>query len=1024
MLRWVLHAHWQPGEANGILFWAETNEVQKHTRSGRSRTPTHPGCLDPAELRARLGSGTPLEDARIDHVLLSLPSSRNRPYPSPQLNPELPPAPPHLSNWQVNGLWLPARKAFTVLVSLPEENPAPGCLLGSDTRYWRHVSNLVLEVLAAQKVLPTLQPVNPNRNLYHARWKPILDGPQDGPRLAKLTAAMPSICRAESTARAETPPPAPRSLLDSYLNSMCDALARSWGNTRSQRLLSEGTTPLERWLWALFQEDPTVTHVSAAQMNQLFNTLQTWMRYLHAAGDENTRVALQLEPPAESDGEWKLHFLLQAREDPSLLVRAEEIWNESENLKQLSQRFQAPQERLLGGLGYAARLYPPLRQSLQARCPTHLSLDTTTAYAFLRQTAPLLEQAGFGLITPPWWNQRNARLGLRLHLKPSQAMTPTGKLELSTLIAYEWQLSLGETRLTRQEFEALAALKTPLVQIRGQWVQLDIEQVEAALRFWEKQRQKGEMNLLEAARLALDSQNEQGGLPLDDVSAEGWVADWLERLSQPERLQELPQPPGLNGQLRPYQRYGFSWLAFLRRWNMGACLADDMGLGKTIQALALLVHEQQSLGQLPGPTLLVCPTSVVTNWQREAARFAPSLRLMLHQGANRLRNSEFAAAAQHADLVLTSYPLLRLDADLLQSIAWYGVILDEAQNIKNPTAKQTQAARKLNASFRFALTGTPVENRLAELWSLMNFLNPGYLGNQASFRREFGLPIERFGDPQATERLRKMVSPFILRRVKTDPRVIQDLPEKIEVKEFCTLSEEQATLYQAVVKTTMDQIANSEGMERRGMVLTLLMQLKQICNHPAQYLHESETVPLNGRSGKLNRLIEMLEELLATGERALIFTQFAEMGHLLARHLPNALGSSVLYLHGGTPPHLRDEMVRRFQEDVNGPPLFILSLKAGGLGLNLTRASHVFHFDRWWNPAVEDQATDRAFRIGQQRNVEVHKFIVAGTLEEKIDELIESKKGLAQSIIGSGEQWLTELSTDELRDLVQLRSTP
>jgi SNF2 family DNA or RNA helicase len=636
----------------------------------------------------------------------------------------------------------------------------------------------------------------------------------------------------------------------------------------------------------------------------------------------------------------------------------------------------------------------------------------------------LLEQAGFGLITPPWWNQRNARLGLRLHLKPSQPINPSGKLELSTLIAYEWELSLGQTRLTRQEFEALAALKIPLVQVRGQWVQLDVEQIEAALHFWEKQRQKGEMALLEAARIALDGQNEQSGLPLDDVSAEGWVADWLERLSQPERMQELPPPPGLRGQLRPYQRYGFSWLAFLRRWNMGACLADDMGLGKTIQALALLVHEQQSLGQLPGPTLLVCPTSVVTNWQREAARFAPTLRLMIHQGTNRLHNHEFAAAAQQADLVLTSYPLLRLDADTLQSVSWYGVILDEAQNIKNPSAKQTMAARKLNASFRLALTGTPVENRLTELWSLMNFLNPGYLGNQANFRRDFSLPIERFGDPQATERLRKIVSPFILRRVKTDPRVIQDLPEKIEVKEFCTLSEEQATLYQAVVKSTMEKIAESEGMERRGMVLSLLLQLKQICNHPAQYLHESKIVTLNGRSGKLNRLIEMLEELLAAGERALIFTQFAEMGHLLARHLPNALGSNVLYLHGGTPSHMRDEMVRRFQEEEKGPSLFILSLKAGGLGLNLTRASHVFHFDRWWNPAVEDQATDRAFRIGQNRNVEVHKFIVVGTLEEKIDELIESKKSLAQSIIGSGEQWLTELSTEELRDLVQLRQHP
>ncbi len=450
-----------------------------------------------------------------------------------------------------------------------------------------------------------------------------------------------------------------------------------------------------------------------------------------------------------------------------------------------------------------------------------------------------------------------------------------------------------------------------------------------------------------------------------------------------------------------------------------------MGLGKTIQALALLLHEKESLGSLPAPVLLVCPTSVVTNWQREARRFAPGLNVMIHQGPDRLKNSSFGEAVRKADLVVTSYALLRMDAETIQAVNWYGVILDEAQNIKNPAAKQTQAARKLNAGFRLALTGTPVENRLTELWSIMHFLNPGYLGTQTNFRREFVLPIERCGDPDSTDRLRKMVSPFILRRLKSDPNVIQDLPDKIEMKEYCNLSEEQATLYEAVVQDTMRKIAESDGIERRGKVLTLLLQLKQICNHPAQYLHEGETAiqteVINGRSGKLNRLLEMLEEVLESGDRALIFTQFTQMGDILSAALPHVMGVPVLYLHGGTPALMRDQMVRRFQEDERGPQLFILSLKAGGLGLNLTRASHVFHFDRWWNPAVEDQATDRTYRIGQRQNVTVHKFITVGTLEEKIDELIESKKGLAEAVIGSGEQWLTELSTDELREMVALR---
>jgi SNF2 family DNA or RNA helicase len=421
---------------------------------------------------------------------------------------------------------------------------------------------------------------------------------------------------------------------------------------------------------------------------------------------------------------------------------------------------------------------------------------------------------------------------------------------------------------------------------------------------------------------------------------------------------------------------------------------------------------------------------VVTNWEREIGRFAPGLRTYVHRGADRLKGGAFRDAVQGVDVVLTSYPLVRLDSESLQSIQWLAVILDEAQNIKNPSTKQTQAVRKMQAEFRIALTGTPVENRLSELWSIMHFLNPGYLGRREQFRGDFALPIERYQDEDALKRLKQLVNPFILRRVKTDPRVISDLPQKVETKVYCNLTEEQATLYEAVVQDSLRKIEEQEeGIERRGLVLSMLMQLKQICNHPVQYLHQSgkdgsepsALTGMAGRSGKLERLTELLEEILAEGDRALIFTQFAEMGQMLANHLPQAAGASTQFLHGGTPAKVRDQMVRRFQEDEHAPSIFILSLKAGGTGLNLTRASHVFHFDRWWNPAVEDQATDRAFRIGQKRNVQVHKFVTTGTLEEMIDDMIESKKGLAQAVLGSGEQWLTELSTDELRNLVALR---
>ena len=425
------------------------------------------------------------------------------------------------------------------------------------------------------------------------------------------------------------------------------------------------------------------------------------------------------------------------------------------------------------------------------------------------------------------------------------------------------------------------------------------------------------------------------------------------------------------------------------------------------------------------PVLLIAPTSVVTNWEREIGTFAPGLQTYVHRGSDRLKGEGLREVVKNKDVVLTSYPVARLDAETIQSIKWLAVILDEAQNIKNPEAKQTQAIRKIEAEFRIALTGTPVENRLSELWSIMHFLNPGYLGARKAFRENFAMPIERYHDEDAIKQLKQLTTPFILRRVKTDPRVISDLPEKVETKVYCALTEEQATLYEAVVQDVMQKIEEQDGMKRRGLVLSMMMQLKQICNHPVQYLHQSSKdsadVSLDDRSGKLERLGELLEEVLAEGDRALLFTQFAEMGEMLASYLPGAFGAATQFLHGGTSAKARDQMVKRFQEDEHAPPIFILSLKAGGTGLNLTRANHVFHFDRWWNPAVEDQATDRAFRIGQKRNVQVHKFVTTGTLEEMIDDMIESKKGLAQAVVGSGEGWLTEMSTDELRKAVSLR---
>jgi SNF2 family DNA or RNA helicase len=408
----------------------------------------------------------------------------------------------------------------------------------------------------------------------------------------------------------------------------------------------------------------------------------------------------------------------------------------------------------------------------------------------------------------------------------------------------------------------------------------------------------------------------------------------------------------------------------------------------------------------------------VNNWQKEAGRFTPELPVMVHHGSDRMTGGSFHKAAKNRAIVISSYGLLRRDIKYLQRVNWRAVILDEAQRIKNPETKQARAARSLQAEYRLALTGTPVENNVGDLWSIMEFLNPGFLGTQSEFKRNFFIPIQARRDRQTSERLKNITGPFILRRLKTDKSIISDLPEKQEMKVFCGLTKEQASLYAAVLKQAEQAMDSSEGIQRKGAILGTLSKLKQVCNHPAQLLGDNSSIP--DRSGKLARLTEMLDEIITTGDRAIIFSQFTEMANMMKHHLQEIFGQEVLFLHGGLTKRKRDRMIERFQHD-NGPATFILSLKAGGTGLNLTRANHVFHFDRWWNPAVENQATDRAFRIGQKQNVQVHKFICAGTMEDRIDEMIERKQEIARNIVGTGEGWLTKLSNQELKNVFALR---
>ncbi len=1020
----VLHGTWKPAatviDRGDFFLWGESSSISPVKRRGRTsniKQRNHPFQAAEKDLKSVmefLDSGMSSiigKKTHPDNMLLLLPSYSKSPQASPDLlrddSEESTEETASLSQWKVDGLCIQPDDAVLSLSSLSGAWTENDTAVGTDLRFWSKVSKFAMELLSKQHFMPGIV-ISDNRAF--ARWQYVLNDENDRMRFSMLARSMPPVCRALVQNRV---PNTQEAFLSDFLNSAVDCCIRNWipiSEITSKKSISEA------WLQSLATGEPIKAHASG--IKNLSLGILSWTAPIHEIEKSEFHTCFRLETPEDMDSNiWNLRYFLQASDDPSLLVPAEKVWREAKDALQfLNRKFDHPQEKLLADLGKACRLYPPIEDSLHSARPDSAQLTTQQAYTFLKEAVPLLTESGFSVLIPPWWNKgAGPKLGVKLNMKQKRdPKTSSGMFGFDSIIKYDWQLAIGDEQISEEEFENLVNLKEPLVRIRGQWVEVKKDDIEAAIKFFESRNSK-EMKLGEVLRLSL-GYSEDTGIPITGFAASGWLSELFDRLSGSVGIQELPQPDDFAGELRPYQTKGFSWLAFIRQYGLGACLADDMGLGKTIQMLALLLKDKEK--SIDKPTLLICPTSVVGNWQREAKRFAPSLSVLVHHGINRKKKKEFLSDIAKYDIVMSTYALAHRDEEILKEVEWNGVVLDEAQNIKNQFTKQSQAVRKFRSNYRVALTGTPVENRLSELWSIMEFLNPGYLGSAEGFRKRFSLPIERYNDKEAGIKLRSIVSPFILRRLKTDPAIIKDLPDKIEMKAHCNLTKEQATLYEAVVKDVLSKIEKSEGIERKGMVLSALVRLKQVCNHPALFLGDGSS--LQGRSGKLNRIIELLEEVLAEGDAALVFTQFAEMGAMLKVHFQKIFGQEVLFLHGGIPQKQRDKMVMRFSEK-NGPRIFILSLKAGGVGLNLTRASHVFHFDRWWNPAVENQATDRAFRIGQMKNVQVHKFLCDGTLEERIDEMIEDKKALAENIIGTGEGWVTEMTTEQLRELFALR---
>jgi len=967
----------------------------------------------------------------------------------------------YLYPWQVEGFCLNPQAAFVLLQSLPLNSTEPDSFVGSDLRFWSHIARWSLDLLARCKFLPGLEKQSDGSAI--AKWQPLLDSSTDILRLATFVKQMPTACRTyqkkeegrrkKEEGRGEKEeessplplavdlPAGAEELVLGFLSSIVDSQVRSAG---SSTLEIKTVSPVRDWLQAL-QQESGIVQVETAALENLATKLSAWTAPLQNQLSQQSqfRTCFQLIPPAPGKANWSLNYCLQAADDTEFLVDATTIWNNSvERLAYAGRTIELPQETLLSGLGLASKLYPLIEPSLQAQRPQSCQLNPLQAYEFIKSVAWRFADSGLGVVLPPSLTKTDgwaSRLGLSIQAETTPPNPPLvrggagetnpplvrggkGGLGLQSLLNFKWELTIGGQRLSKAEFDRLIALNSPLVEINGEWVELRAPDVKAAQTFFASRKEQMTLSLEDALRLASGDTQMIEKLPVVNFEATGQLQELLNTLSDNQAVSAIATPASFRGQLRPYQAVGVGWLAFLERWGLGACLADDMGLGKTLQLIAFLLHLQENEA-LENPTLVVCPTSVLGNWEREVKKFGPTLKVLVHHGDKRAKGKAFAAEIKGKDLIITSYALVFRDAKEFQGIKWQGLVLDEAQNIKNSEAKQSQAVRQIEASFRIALTGTPVENRLQELWSILEFLNPGYLGPRNFFQRRFAIPIEKYGDRESLQTLRSLVRPFILRRLKTDKEIIQDLPEKQEMTVFCGLAAQQAVLYQKIVEESIAELDSAEGIQRRGMILALLVKLKQLCNHPALVKAEAKPKELeikSQESGKLQRLVEMLEEVIAEGDRALIFTQFAEWGKLLKPHLEQHLGREVLFLYGGIRQQQREEMIDRFQHDPQGPPIMILSLKAGGTGLNLTRATHVFHYDRWWNPAVENQATDRVFRIGQTRNVQVHKFVCTGTLEEKIHDMIESKKALAEQVVSAGENWLTELDTDQLRNLLIL----
>ncbi len=1074
----ILHGTWIPEANHGFIqggnFYLWVEAIAPAQKRKKIAPNIHPLQLRQPELetflRQELGlqSVTPSQFSKqFSPQSFLLPSANSSPLPSLELSRYLEEEPPdrfELQHWQVdtyciteNVIKLLNELHFITINNLAEAQ------MGADLLFWYHYTQAFKQILLKDYYIPALKyrdlgPTTPSTAAKVAVTKAAT---------AKATAKTTAKSKTSAIAKAQTKPSFEiypgweliseqyETELKRYVEFMPLACAAGFPEPQAKPMFYDRETLLRHFSDCILTQlvthtpfpqsfeqkiagtliadcaSPTIQPLHQVTGLEQYKQWQQWRdRIRHTQTAIPFHLCFQLHEPHKPEESWQLQFLVAPKQDPSLRIALLDFWrSRPTQQKALQKQFGEDfDQHLLLNLGYAARIYPKLWTGLDTDQPVGIPLDLTEALEFLQNSAWVLESAGYKVIIPAWWTpqgHQRAKIRLRAKGKSLTGGQDKGKkyFSMDKLVEYKYDLSLGGEQISEKEWMQLVQAKSPLVQFRGQWLHLDQAKMQQMLEFWKKQQQENpELSLIDFMRMTA-AEDEDIELVFDHDQA---LSEMLGKLQDKSKFEAIADPKTLKGKLREYQKRGVSWLSYLEQLGLNGCLADDMGLGKTVQVIARLLQEQEQTKkakQTVNPTLLIAPTSVVGNWRKEIEKFAPSLRAIVHHGNERAKEpKDFETMAQQNDVIITSFTLIRKDLSLFESVNWQRVVLDEAQNIKNPKAAQTKAILKLSAPHRLAMTGTPVENRLLDLWSIFNFLNPGYLGKEAQFRKQFETPIQKNNNRMQSATLKKLVEPFILRRVKTDQSIIKDLPDKVEQKLYCNLTKEQASLYEAVVKDITDDIDEVEGIKRKGLILATLLKLKQICNHPRQFLQdESDFLP--ERSHKLSRLSEMVAEVMEEGESVLIFTQFTELGDALEKYLRHTCHYNTYYIHGGTNRNKREKMITEFQDPETEPSVFILSLKAGGVGITLTKANHVFHFDRWWNPAVEDQATDRAFRIGQKKNVFVHKFVAIGTLEERIDEMIEDKKKLAGSIVGSDESWLTELDNDAFKKLITLNKS-